>query len=259
MACGGASRAGRDLLDLYDEPGSVLRKSGVGPGFRLRLRRFRRFVAWIERSEIRERRFGFDCRSRVSRCSTRATKKMKEAERRQTLGHNRRILRCGARPFGARTLDGVPPRLSPQGIIPSQRLSFRPGFLGRDLNGRYPPSPVPVQGSTSHPGRNAGRHAAQAARETTANPPAGTALAPMTQCASALCPSLERGLWGPISLSNPKAPKGESQEGLRRTLPWVTTQGLVPLTIKSVVQPRQRITSELSPLITLSIRTRFFS
>src|SRR6202023_1754700 len=70
-------------------------------------------------------------------------------------GYHRRILRCGARPFGARTLDGVPPRLSPKGIIPSQRLSFRPGFLGRGLNGRYPPSPVPVQGSTSHPGRNA--------------------------------------------------------------------------------------------------------
>jgi hypothetical protein len=114
---------------------------------------------------------------------------MKEAERRQTQGHNRRILRCGARPFGARTLDGVPPRLSPQGIIPSQRLSFRPGFLGRGLNGRYPPSPVPVQGCTSHPGRNAGRHDAQAAREQAANPPAGTALAPMTRCASAPCPS----------------------------------------------------------------------
>src|ERR1700676_4520371 len=114
---------------------------------------------------------------------------MKEAERRQTLGSNRRILRCGARPFGARTLAGVPPRLSPQGIIPSQRLSFRPGFLGRGLNGRYPPSPVPVQGSTSHPGHNAGRHDTQAAREQAANPPAGTALAPMTRCASAPCPS----------------------------------------------------------------------
>jgi hypothetical protein len=65
----------------------------------------------------------------------------------------------------ARSSIGVPPRLSPKGIIPSQRLSFRPGFLGRGLNGRYPPSPVPVQGSTSHPGRNAGRHDAQAARE----------------------------------------------------------------------------------------------
>jgi hypothetical protein len=29
---------------------------------------------------------------------------------------NRRILRCGARPFGARTLVGVPPRLSPEGV-----------------------------------------------------------------------------------------------------------------------------------------------
>jgi hypothetical protein len=83
--------------------------------------------------------------------------KLKEAERRQTQGNNRRILRCGARPFGARTLDGVPPRLSPEGVISSQRLSFRPGFLGLGLNGRYPPSPVPVQGCTSHPGHNAGR------------------------------------------------------------------------------------------------------
>src|SRR6202030_1054309 len=41
---------------------------------------------------------------------------MKEAERRQTLGNHRRILRCGARSFGARTLDGVPPRLSPKGV-----------------------------------------------------------------------------------------------------------------------------------------------
>jgi len=97
-------------------------------------------------------------------------------------------------PCKARSPFGVPPRLSPKGIIPSQRLSFRPGFLGRGLNGRYPPSPVPVQGCTSHPGRNAGRHDAQAARERTANPPAGTALAPMTRCASAPCPSKERGL-----------------------------------------------------------------
>ena len=58
--------------------------------------------------------------------------------------------------FTARSFVGVPPRLSPKGIIPSQRLSFRPGFLGRGLNGRYPPSPVPVQGSTSHPGHSAG-------------------------------------------------------------------------------------------------------
>jgi hypothetical protein len=65
-----------------------------------------------------------------------------------------------------------------QGSISSQRLSVRPGFQGRGLHGCYPPSPVPVQGSTSHPGHNAGRHDAQAAREQIANPPAGTAPAP---------------------------------------------------------------------------------
>jgi hypothetical protein len=195
MACGGASRAARDSLDLHDEPGLVLRKSGVGPGFRLRLRRFRRFVARMERSAIRERsirplgRPGLRCAPSGLRNKRR---KRNAGKRRVT---NRRILRCGARPFGARTLVGVPPRLSPKGVIPSQRLSFRPGFLGRGLNGRYPPSPVPVQGCTSHPGHNAGRHDAQAAREQPAKPPAGTALAPMTRCASASCPSKERGLW----------------------------------------------------------------
>src|SRR5580704_17027914 len=53
---------------------------------------------------------------RPSRQSQEINKEIKEAERRQTQGHNRRILRCGARPFGARTLDGVPPRLSPKGV-----------------------------------------------------------------------------------------------------------------------------------------------
>jgi hypothetical protein len=149
------------------ETGPVQGKSGVGPAFR----------------------------SSVIPVSSDPSNKIKEAERRQTLGNNRRILRCGARPFGARTLDGVPPRFSPRGVISSPRLSLRPGFLGLGLNGRYPPSPVPVQGCTPHPGRNAGRHDAQAAREQTAKPPAGTALAPMTRCASAPCPSPERGSW----------------------------------------------------------------
>ena len=189
MACGGASRAARDSLDLHDEPGSALRKSGVGPGFRLRLRRFRRFVARIERSEIRERRSG-SVAAPGFRFAQPGLRNLKEAERRQTLGIRSSASCDAARAFRARTLDGVPPRLSPKGIIPSQRLSFRPGFLGRGLHGRYPPSPVPVQGCTSHPGHNAGRHDAQAAREQTANPPAGTALAPMTRCASAPCPSM---------------------------------------------------------------------
>src|SRR5580700_9761763 len=78
-------------------------------------------------------------------------KKEGEAERRQTLIRILRILRCGSRPHEARSSDGVPPRLSPKGIIPSPRLGFRPGFLGRGLNGRYPPSPVPVQGAPPAP------------------------------------------------------------------------------------------------------------
>jgi hypothetical protein len=89
------------------------------------------------------------------------------------------------------------------------KVSFRPGFLGRGLHGRYPPSPVPVQGCTSHPGHNAGRHDAQAAREQAANPPAGTALAPMTRCASAPCPSRSEdcnvtGLGTTVKMSSPK-------------------------------------------------------
>src|SRR5208282_760351 len=65
--------------------------------------------------------------------------------------------------------------------------------------GRYPPSPVPAQGCTSHPGHNAGRHDAQAARERTANPPAGTALAPMARCASGPCPFGARMIRGNIA------------------------------------------------------------
>jgi hypothetical protein len=116
----------------------------------------------------------------------------------------------------------VPPRLSPKGIIPSQRLSFRPGFLGRGLHGRYPPSPVPAQGFTFHPGRNAGRHDAHAAREQAAKPPAGTALAPMTRCASAPRPSRAKMRSGhtppqrqPIA-SNRKCPKSPAGLILRR-------------------------------------------
>ena len=74
-------------------------------------------------------------------------------ERRQNADRRRSNRRaCTRRALsGARTPVGVPPRLSPKGIIPSQRLGFRPGFLGRGLNGRYPPSPVPVQGAPPTP------------------------------------------------------------------------------------------------------------
>src|SRR5580704_3101352 len=182
MTCGGASRAARDSLDLHDEPGSAWRKSGVGPGFRSSVTGFRRFVARIERSEIRERWSGSVAAPGFRCAQPGLRRKLKEAERRQTQGNHRRILRCGARSYGARTLAGVPPRLSPKGIIPSQRLSFRPGFLGRGLYGRYPPSPVPVQGCTSHPGHRAGRLMPKPPGSASDEPPpAGTALAPASR------------------------------------------------------------------------------
>ena len=164
-AIGNGARACKNVVTSNAKPVRCKERAGVGPAFR----------------------------SSVTSVPPDQASRIKEGSGTPAnAGYHRRILRCGARPFGARTLDGVPPRLSPKGIIPSQRLSFRPGFLGRGLHGRYPPSPVPVQGSTSHPGRNAGRHDTQAARKRTANPPAGTALAPMTRCASVSCPSLER-------------------------------------------------------------------
>ena len=60
-------------------------------------------------------------------------------ERRQNADRRRSNRRaCTRRALsGARTPVGVPPRLSPKGIIPSQRLGFGPGFLGRGLNGLY--------------------------------------------------------------------------------------------------------------------------
>src|ERR1700733_8241868 len=101
------------------------------------------------------------------------TETKKEAERRQALilyPPHHRVRLCPGE--GAARLPAFH-HGSRQRESSSLGLSFRPGFLGRGLHGRYPPSPVPVQGSTSHPGRNAGRHDAQAAREGTANPPAG--------------------------------------------------------------------------------------
>src|SRR5579862_6155745 len=67
----------------------------------------------------------------------------RKAERRKTLIRILRTLRCGSR-LAARSPAGVPPRFLPEGRQ-SPRLSFRPGFLGRGFNGRYPLSPVPVQ------------------------------------------------------------------------------------------------------------------
>ena len=76
-------------------------------------------------------------------------------------------------------------------LIPKAQLQARlPGtWSERALPAFACPSP-----GMHLPPRSSCREAdTQAARERTANPPAGTALAPMTRCASAPCPSRERG------------------------------------------------------------------
>jgi hypothetical protein len=82
-------------------------------------------------------------------------KKEREAERRQTQNQPPR-LRAARAQRSAHACRRSTTALT-QGSTSSQRLGFRPGFLGRGLRGRYPPSPVPVQRCTSHPGHNAGR------------------------------------------------------------------------------------------------------
>jgi hypothetical protein len=93
---------------------------------------------------------------RVGKPSKTEKKQKKDAERRHTLYNNLRTFRCGSR-LARRARLSAFHRGSRQRESSSLRLSFRPGFLGRGLNGRYPPSPVPVQRSTSRPGHNAGR------------------------------------------------------------------------------------------------------
>ena len=166
----------------------------MGPAFQSSVTRFRRFVARIERSEIWERRSGS-----VAAPGFRSAQPGLRNKRRKRNAGKRRVTTAASCDAARALLERARLTAFHHGshlgeyFIP--KVSFRPGFLGRGLHGRYPPSPVPVQGCTSHPGRNAGRHDAQAAREQAANPPAGTALAPMTRRASVSCPSLERGLW----------------------------------------------------------------
>ena len=99
------------------EAGSGLRKGeGWGLPFGCPLRRFRS-PDGAQRNpgtmDPLHRRPGFRCAPSGLR---RKKKKSKEAERRQTRAF-RRILRCGARSFGARSFDGVPPRFSPKGVF----------------------------------------------------------------------------------------------------------------------------------------------
>jgi hypothetical protein len=125
----------------------------------------------MERSEIRGLSIRFNAAPGL-RCAPSGLRRKKEAERRQTrvrLPHPsmrlpppnvprfwreaRRGARLSASHHGSRQRESS-----------SLRLSSRPCFLGRGLNGCYPPSPVPAQGNTPRPGHSAGGLMPEAAR-----------------------------------------------------------------------------------------------
>jgi hypothetical protein len=100
----------------------------------------------------------------------------REAERRQTQNQPPR-LRARRALRGARTPVGVPPRLLHRRTnATAQSQAALPGTWLR--NGRYPSPPVPVQRASRRPVIMPAGRLPRAARERTANPPAGTAPAP---------------------------------------------------------------------------------
>src|SRR4029077_13699980 len=130
---------------------------GWGLTFFLPLLRFR-LVARIERSEIRERRFGSTAAPGVRS----AQPGLRRIKRRKRNAGKRRVA-TAASCDAARALSERA-RLTAFHHGSHLRELFHPkgsasgqASWERGLNGRYPPSPVPVQGCTSHPGHNAGR------------------------------------------------------------------------------------------------------
>jgi hypothetical protein len=95
------------------------------------------------------------------------------ADRRRS---NRRADRARRALSGARTPVGVPPRLLLRRTNATAQL--QPCFLGRGFDGRYPSSTYPSPARSAQAGHRAGRTVSEAARERSANPPAGTAPAP---------------------------------------------------------------------------------
>jgi hypothetical protein len=138
------------------ETGSDKRKPGVVPVFRSSVPGF---VARMERSAIRERHIRCTAAPglRFAPSGLRRKKKNEGSGTPANADPHPPHLAMRLAPFWSALICRRSTTALTQGSIPSPRLSFRPGFLGRGLNGRYPPSPVPVQGCTSHPGHNAGR------------------------------------------------------------------------------------------------------
>jgi hypothetical protein len=146
-----------------------------------RARVFAMSVARIVRSAIRGWRFSFKRHSRISLRSIRATKK--KGKRNADKRHNHPPRRATRRaPCKARPPVGVPPRLSPKGLLipKAQRQAMLPGTwpersirYGRPNRGAETSrcstgvtrAACPSPASTSRAGHSAGRHDAQAARE----------------------------------------------------------------------------------------------
>ena len=121
-----------------------------------------RAVAWIERSEIRERSCGFHRRSRVSLRSTRATKRTNGRKSKRKQNADRRGSPCftfrrSAHPAqGALACRRSTPAL-PLGLAhPKVRPRTRFREASAQSGGGLPPAFAPVTASTSRAGHNAG-------------------------------------------------------------------------------------------------------
>ena len=156
----------------------------MGPAFLGRPLR-RAFVGWVERSEepgsiepLRRCMMGF------ALLNPSYKEKIEGGGTPANAGTFRRTLRRGARSFERVRLTAFHRGSRLRELLPSQRLSFRPGFLGRGLHGRYPPSPVPVQGKHLPP-RSVTPGDMMPSRPGSGLQiaPAGTALAATTRCA----------------------------------------------------------------------------
>ena len=155
--------------------------------------------SWFRSPDGAQRNPGRPCRRSVAPgfrfAPSGLRRKMKEAERRQTQGTT--AASCdAARALAERARLTAFHRGSHlrEYFIPKAQLQAR--FPRTRSERALPAFACPSPGMHLPPRSSCRGTDTQAAREQAANPPAGTAPAPMTRCASAPCPSPERGLYG---------------------------------------------------------------
>src|ERR1700722_19620337 len=164
-------------------------RAGVGPVFLSSVTRFRRFVAWIERSEIRERRSGSVAAPGFRSAQPGLRNKFEGSGTPANAGSPTAASCDAARALLERARLSAFHRGSHlrEYSIPKAQLQARlPGTWSERA---LPAFACPSPGKHLPPRSSCRGTDTQAAREQAANPPAGTALAPMTRCASASCPS----------------------------------------------------------------------